>query len=59
MYNHIRVNKHRYKNNCRKVYADYRRDDQNKMIEARRLRKKCGPLNRTNVLNYMMKKRTK
>lgn len=47
------------KNNCRKVYADYHRDDQNKMIEARRLRKKCGPLNRTNVLNYMMKKRTK
>ena len=28
-------------------------------LEARRLRKKCGPLNRTNVLNYMMKKRTK
>lgn len=47
------------KNNCRKVYADYYIDDRNKMIVARRRRKKCGPLNRTNVLNYMMKKRTK
>lgn len=37
------------KNNCRKVYADYYIDDRNKMIVARRRRKKCGPLNRTNV----------
>ena len=59
MNNNIPENKNKYKNNCRKVYADYYRDDRNKMIEARRLRKKCGPLNRTNVLNYMMKKRTK
>ena len=46
-------------NNCRKVYADYYIDDRNKIITARRRRRKCGPLNRTNVLNYMMKKRTK
>ena len=63
MNNNIPENKNKYKNNCknncRKVYADYHRDDRNKMIEARRLRKKCGPLNRTNDLNYMMKKRTK
>lgn len=39
MNNNIPENKNKYKNNCRKVYADYRRDDQNKMIEARRLRK--------------------
>ena len=55
----IPENKNKYKNNCRKVYADYYIDDRNKMIVARRRRKKCGPLNRTNVLNYMMKKRTK
>ena len=55
----IPENKNKYKNNCRKAHADYYRDDRNKMIEARRLRKKCGPLNQTNVLNYMMKKRTK
>lgn len=47
------------KNNCRKVYADYYIDNRNKMIVARRRKKKCGKLNRTNVLNYMMKKRTK
>lgn len=46
MNDNIPENKNKYKNNCRKVYADYHRDDQNKMIEARRLRKKCGPLNR-------------
>ena len=55
----IPANKEKYKNNCRKVYADYYIDDRNKMIVARRRRRKCGPLNRTNVLNYMMKKRTK
>lgn len=59
MNNNIPENKNKYKNNCRKAHADYYRDDRNKMIEARRLRKKCGPLNRMNVLNYMMKKRTK
>ena len=59
MNNNIPENKNKYKNNCRKVYADYYIDDRNKMIVARRRRKKCGPLNRTNVLNYMMKKRTK
>ena len=58
-FDNIPENKNKYKNNCRKAHADYYRDDRNKMIEARRLRKKCGPLNRTNVLNYMMKKRTK
>lgn len=55
----IPENKKKYKNNCRKVYADYYIDDRNKMIVARRRRKKCGQLNRTNVLNYMMKKRMK
>lgn len=55
----IQENKKKYKNNCRKVYADYYIDDRNKMIVARRRRKKCGQLNRTNVLNYMMKKRMK
>lgn len=55
----IPTNKSKYKNNCRKVYADYYIDDRNKMIVARRRKKKCGKLNRTNVLNYMMKKRTK
>ena len=46
MNNNIPENKNKYKNNCRKIYADYHRDDRNKMIETRRLRKKCGPLNR-------------
>ena len=55
----IHANKEKYKNNCRKVYADYYIDDRNKMIVARRRKRKCGPLNRTNVLNYMMKKRMK
>lgn len=55
----IPENTEEYKKNCRKVYADYYIDDRNKMIVARRRRKKCGPLNRTNVLNYMMKKRMK
>lgn len=49
----IHENKEKYKNNCRKVYADYYIDDRNKMITARRRRKKCGPLNRTNVWNYI------
>lgn len=55
----IPTNKRKYKNNCRKVYADYYIDNRNKMIVARRRKKKCGKLNRTNVLNYMMKKRMK
>ena len=59
MNNNIPENKNKYKNNCRKVYADYYIDNRNKMIVARRRKKKCGKLNRTNVLNYMMKKRTK
>lgn len=52
----IHENKEKYKNNCRKVNADYYIDDRNKIITARRRRKKCGPLNRTNVLNYIMRK---
>lgn len=59
MNDNIPENKNKYKNNCRKAYADYYIDDRNKMIVARRHRKKCGSLNRTNVLNYMMKKRMK
>lgn len=55
----IHENREKHRNNSRKVYADYYIDNRNKMIVARRRRKKCGPLNRTNVLNYMMKKRTK
>jgi hypothetical protein len=51
----IPANKEKYKNNCRKVYADYYIDDRNKMIVARRRRKKCGKLNRTNVWNYIKK----
>ena len=51
----IPENKNKYKNNCRKVYADYYIDDRNKMVVARRRRKKCGPLNRTNVWNYIKK----
>ena len=32
MNNNISENKNKYKNNCRKVYADYHRDDQDMPI---------------------------